>query len=359
MTSRYVFLLFVVFLSTGSFYLSDQSKSSFTPLSRKDDRVPIFFIHIGEDPEYFPDYIYYSVRQALVWNPSSDIHLVIPRVHSNRSSVLSLERDCGSSVKLWFTEDIQLTPEHSRFIKETSHSIGGFRGGFVRFTTERLFILLDIMVMLGFHEAIHLENDNLLYSQIDELLPTLKQKYPGLAVEPLGYECTAGFLYIQRSTALKDLLIYMVNHPAENEMQSLGRFIDNVGPTVMGFLPVISPDDCVGGKSEKFVTNFYSFQGLFDGAAHGQYIGGADPRNGVGGPGFVNFVPGTPFRVDDFEYKWKVDPQSKLGRYYQRRLHSISLSNGCNSSKSDHAWHPLFQLHVHCKELHKFVSFVR
>jgi hypothetical protein len=155
----------------------------------------IFFIHIGDDSEFFPDYIYIAVRQAAVWNPLATIHVVIPRMHEYRSSILDLVRDCGCLLQLWFIEDIPLTDIHVRFERETRLETGGFRSGFWRFTTERLFVLLDAMVMLGVNESIHLENDNLLYVQIDSILPTLRREYPGLAVEPHGANlCTAGFI---------------------------------------------------------------------------------------------------------------------------------------------------------------------
>ena len=347
---------FFVFFLTLSNFRSLEYRLINSVVKQMASKVPIIFVHVGDDPDFFPDYLYSSVRQAAVWNPLSDLHIVMPRAHSNRSCILNLLRDCGQSLKIWFIDDVPLTPIHSRFIKETSHTKVGFRGGFWRFSTERLFALLDSLVMLGFNEAIHLENDNLLYARIDLILPTLRQKYPGLAVEPHGTHATAGFLYVQRVDALLNLLTFMVNHPTENEMQSLGVFLDKMGSSVIGYLPVIAPNDCIGEGTDKFIANFNFFNGLFDGAPHGQYIGGADPRNGVGGPGFVN--PEAPFRVNDFEYEWQVDPQTKLRRFYQRRLFFHSKNNACNASlNSPHIWHPLFHLHVHCKELQKFVSF--
>jgi hypothetical protein len=329
------------------------------PTVRKTDvfRIsPIIFIHIGDDPEFFPDYMYFAVRQAAVWNPFSAIYVIIPRIHEHRPVILDLVRDCGSLLQLWFIEDIPLTIIHARFERETTHETSGFRSGFWRFTSERLFVLLDAMVMLGLNESIHLENDNLLYVQIDSILPTLRREYPGLAVEPHGsLLCTAGFLYVRNVSVLETLMKYMIDSP--NDMQSLAKFQVQEGNLSIGLLPVIAPLDCVGAD-ERFFSNFNSFRGLFDAAPHGQYIGGVDPRNKIGGPGYVNMETGTPYRVDDFEYEWRFDSSTKLGRFYIHRFVEVSKSAGCNASAGVITeWYPLFQLHIHSKDLHKFSSF--
>jgi hypothetical protein len=353
---KYKTYLLLAFAGTSMFELS----YPLTPLNFiQTQKTPIFFIHIGDDPEYFPDFIYSAVRQAATWNPFTPIHVILPRCHEYRESIMNLTRDVQHMVHVWYIEDLTVSDIHTRFKDETKLEVGGFRSGFWRFTTERLFVLLDAMVMLRVNECVHLENDNLLYVGIDSILPILRQEYPGLAVEPHGtVRCTAGFLYVQQVSALGALLEHMTEVPSTDEMRSLAIFRENNGPFLIGLLPVISPIDCLGASVSMFSSNFFSFGGLFDAAPHGQYIGGPDPRNKNGGPGFVNSERGLPYRVDDFEYKWRSDSVTNLGRFYIHRLHAISKSVGCNASvgKLDE-FYPLFQLHVHSKELFKFVSY--
>jgi len=352
------YIYYVLLLSFACIHVFDFFSHSQELSFIQSQKTPLFFIHIGDDPDFFPDYIYSAVRQGAIWNPFSPIHVIIPRSHEFRESIINLTRDFEQMLQIWFIEDLAVTDIHARFNDETKHEIGGFRSGFWRFTTERLFLLLDAMVMLKINECIHLENDNLLYVRIDSILPTLRREYPGLAVEPHGsILCTAGFLYVQQVSALRALLLYMTDFPATDEMQSLARFRDQTNSTVIGLLPVISPADCLSINITMFSSNFYSLGGLFDAAPHGQYIGGPDPRNNVGGPGFVNTATGLPYRVDDFEYRWKIDTATNLGRFYIHRLHRVSKSDGCASSSEIAEWYPLFQLHVHSKDLLNFVSF--
>jgi hypothetical protein len=77
---------------------------------------------------------------------------------------------------------------------------------------------------------------------------------------------------------------------------------------------------------------------VFDAAAHGQYLGGEDPRNGPRGPGFVN--QDAEFRADQFMYTWRKDAAE--------RLYPLIID------KDGKEW-PIANLHIHSKRLKDFI----
>lgn len=307
---------------------------------------PFIFVHMGDDPAVFPDFFAVAVHQVAKWNAGADVHVVVPRAFTARASVLEAARAPGATVRVWALEDVPRTPLHENFARKSSLDTS-FRSGFIRHTTERLFVLLDVLAALGADEALHQENDNLLYFDVRAALPTLRARYPGLAVEPHhlknerrdgGLVCTAGFLYVGRRGALEDFLA--TGDEGQNEMVRLGDYAWRQGDVAMGLLPVIA--ETVMPDHPEFSRNLAALGGLFDGASHGQYLGGVDPRNNVGGPGWVNLD--APYRVDAFEYDWHADPASGLRRAYTR------------PKEGGGAWLPLFQLHIHSKNLAAYAS---
>jgi hypothetical protein len=226
-----------------------------------------------------------------------------------------------------------------------------FRGGFWRATAERLFVVADLLAAIGADEALHLENDNLVYFRAQDLLPALRALYPGLAATPVaddgadGFRVTAGILYIAHRAALDDFLRALRPSAGANEMCMLGVYARLFGPAGVGFLPVLPPEDA--HRLPDFTVHVAELGGVFDAAAHGMYLGGTDPWHKpgtgfAGGKGFIHHH--VPYRVDNYEYEWRVDAATNLRRVYLHKRGSAQ------------PWQPLFLLHIHCKDLAAFAS---
>ena len=310
---------------------------------------PFVFVHVGDDASIFPDFVAAAIAQVVAWNPDTHVHLVVARRFLDRASVANATATRGARVRAWAAEDVPRTPLHDRFLRESSMDTA-FRGGFWRATAERLFVVADLLVAIGADEALHLENDNLIYFRAQDLLPALRALYPGLAATPMtydanGFRVTAGFLYISRRAALDDFLSAVRPSEGANEMCMLGTYARFFGPSGVGFLPVLPLDDA--HRLPDFTLHSDVLGGLFDAAAHGQYLGGSDPWHKPGGgfsggKGFVNTH--VPYRVDEYEYEWRDDAATNLRRVFLRKRGSVR------------AWQPLFVLHIHCKDLASFAS---
>ena len=126
---------------------------------------PILFVHLGpEIPSYMKD----TVRQARKWNPNAEIVCIAEQAHQFDAS------------EVWFRlSDIPDTEQYARF-KETTILDDYFRNGFWRYTTERLFVIDSWMKWRQLEECFHLENDNTLYVNLEDILPQLRKKSRGI-----------------------------------------------------------------------------------------------------------------------------------------------------------------------------------
>lgn len=292
------------------------------------NNVPLVFIHIGDAP---PDYAKRAVLQARRWNPNAPIFFL--------SSAIPASYGAGEE---WISIDsIPKTYAHIRFL-ETSRLNSTWRGGFWRSTTERLFILEDWMLHQGIKECIHMENDIMLYTEFNRLLPVLRKgkglstTFQGQGVKRDQVRVCFAVLYVARQEALSNLLVFLSNPSSTDEMQRGGDYWD-VTPEDCSLLPTAPVGVTLISETYRSWYENPEFPVIFDAAAYGQYLGGIDPRNGSEGPGFVNLD--TDFRTDQFQYIWRMD---SLDRRYP-----------VLQDKDGREWN-LANLHIHSKELEKF-----
>jgi len=294
--------------------------------------VPIVFVHIGNAP---PEYTRTAVCQARRWNPTSPIYVL---------SSVAAAGGYGADEQWVTISDIPKTESHERFSGNTTLDMT-WRNGFWRSTTERLFVLEDWMRFKGISECIHLENDVTLYTDVSMILPLLRSTTRGLSAPFQGQGSTLdqvrmcfSILYCNSVDALSSFLFFLASRSANtDEMQRGGEYWFD------------TPEDCsviptapigVTLKSDLFRAWYEhpAFPCVFDASAHGQYLGGEDPRNGPRGTGFVNLD--TDFRTDQFLYGWKADSD---GRRYPVLL-----------DRNGREW-PIANLHIHSKQLERFV----
>ena len=101
----------------------------------------------------------------------------------------------------------------------------------------------------------------------------------------------------------------------------------------------IAPLDCNDSEEQQVVSKkFNNFNMIFDAAAIGQFLGGVDPRNIPGDTtGFINET--CVIKYDRYGFDWNIDNGI-------RKPFLIDY----NGDKI-----PIFNLHIHCKCLEKFI----
>ena len=201
-----------------------------------------------------------------------------------------------------------------------------FRNGFWHNASKRMFILNAYMKQHRIKNVIHLENDVLLYSDMnykfdEKMYVTMDSKN----------RCIPGIMYIP-NYELFNKLIENYNY-SKNDMENLGVFYNNNRHVVNAF-PIIDNSNSV--EKNMYNEHFERFNSIFDGAAMGQYLGGVDPRNTPGDTrGFVNET--CVIKYDKYKFKWL-----KKGTHY---LPHIEIND---------AMIPINNLHIHSKKLEQF-----
>lgn len=180
----------------------------------------------------------------------------------------------------------------------------------------------------------HLENDVMTYTNLSELLDNFKKDKLYITMDA-PKRCIAGIMFIPKSYNLSPLIEnYMYG---KNDMLNLVQYyIKN--PVMCDTLPIIQRNANYDFSLNPFTKNFDVFDGIFDAAAIGQYLGGVDPRNKRGDTrGFVNEM--CVVNYSKYNFAWI----KKNGLY----IPHIEISE---------RYIPIYNLHIHCKNLKKFMA---
>ena len=206
-----------------------------------------------------------------------------------------------------------------------------FRNGFWHNSSKRLFLIYEYMKQYNITNCIHLENDVLLYYDFNNYKFDKNKIY--LTIDA-PTRCIPGIIYIPHFKLL-DNLINNYNY-SKNDMYNMNLFYNNNKNICITF-PIIKNNKHYN-KTDIYNHNFNLFNGIFDAAAIGQYLGGVDPRNIPGNSiGFINET--CVVKYNNYEFKW------------------ITYNNGYKIPYIiiDNDEIPILNLHIHSKNLSKFM----
>jgi hypothetical protein len=269
----------------------------------------------------FQDYILINIKQLLLLN-HEHIYIITNRSFFNKFV------EYNNKINLIAVEDIEDTYHFMQLSKMDKQ----FRGGFCALTSARFFYIYDFMRQYDVEHVIHIENDVLLYYNCDELKDKLNPRFVYLPFDSFRRN-VASIMYIPNHSIFKSALdCYDINRfDMENfsEIRRQTQLIRN--------FPIFI-DDLNEGMEYQFVTkNHDEFQFIFDAAAIGQYLGGVDPQNASGDTsGFVNET--CIIKYNNYKFVWNL--------VAGMRKPFIQV---------DGILHPIFNLHIHCKNLGKFI----
>jgi hypothetical protein len=328
----------------------------------------VVFIHLGRAvPAYTRD----AICQAALFSTGS-VYLV-----AERAALADFGADFGAGLvpgsESRFTpvacEDLGLSEVHQAF-RAICPFDKDFRGGFWNHATERFFYLATLAEKFHLDNLVHLENDVMLYADIDLLTAKLAKLFPCVAA-PFDNDdrCIPGIVFSRTPKALKDLCGFITDFLRKNPDASLNDMVllaKARQDKKIDALPILPPfyegplRNALGKSTNEpaLYTRFASeLSFAFDAAAIGQYLGGGDPRNlrpfprpwylffslkppemVATAPGFINesclFDPST------FTYEWVRDAKGRLVPFMVRGQQRFALAN----------------LHIHCKNLAPFSS---
>lgn len=303
----------------------------------------IVFVHLGNQ---LPAYAEVALSQARTFNQDCQIILLAnERALQNFST-----KNTHDNITCISCESLVCTEEHDRFNRNR-----GSEWFFWRYTSERFLYLNDLLEQYKLKNVFHLEYDNMIYVNLDELLPIFSNQYHGIgAVFDNDRRCIPGFVFIPNEIAMKQLAKCFADHAGEmrNDMEILAMYKNDYGYDAIDHLPIVCPDyvddheltspsgHTVANKY-KYCQNFQLFNSIFDGAALGQYLGGIDPNNGPSQPGFIN--ESCVVNPSWLRYEWIINEAGRKVPYVIYNEKKYRINN----------------LHIHSKRLHLFSSIVQ
>jgi hypothetical protein len=236
-----------------------------------------------------------------------------------------------------------------------------FRDGFWHYTSARFFVLYAYLKSAGLTNVVHIENDVLIYYNVSTVFNDVEDSCIYMPFD--SYERNvASIMYIPNANILGQVLAsydYSKNdmynfskHCSKDPLSSVlnalsqenRRFFLNTLPICIP-IPGMSEEQLWISKSfsksaqsgtEGALTTF-----IFDAAALGQMVGGVDPRN-IGGDtrGFVNEE--CVIKYNDYGTIVWIN----FKPYYRLHMKGIALERDI----------PIFNLHIHSKNLHLYSS---
>lgn len=259
----------------------------------------------------FQEYVIYNIEQLL--RLEYKVHVITEKEYFDNLQKF------GNKITKIDTKDVEGNFESKSKLDKI------FRNGFWHNASKRLFILYEYMKKYNIQNVIHLENDVLLYSNLN-----YKFEDKVYLVMDTPHRCIPGIIYIPRYNLL-DELIKNYDYTLD-DMLNMGEFYNSHRDKVTTF-PIINDYYSIC----TYNVNFQEFNSIFDGAAMGQYLGGVDPRNITGDTiGFVNETCLVKYNI--FKFKW-----FRKGEY---SFPYLIVNNNII---------PINNLHIHSKNLQNFV----
>jgi hypothetical protein len=122
----------------------------------------------------------------------------------------------------------------------------------------------------------------------------------------------------------------------QNDMYNFSNIQKKTG-LIQNF-PIFIKNDTIVDNEYNFVTyNFDKFNYIFDAAAIGQYLGGIDPKNDSRNTvGFINET--CIIKYNNYNFEWVIINEVKRPFIIINQLK-----------------YPIFNLHIHSKNLQKFI----
>lgn len=301
----------------------------------------LVFVHIGDQ---LPPHLTHSIDQARLFNPDMPLYVLASNGALSKASGM-LNQYHVISIGI---ETLTKTVSHQKFSKDTC-----LAQGFWRHASERLLYLNDFIQQYDMYDVFHLENDNMLYVDLAEIMPVLKVRYPGIAaVFDSDERCIPGFVYVATPKVMDQLATYMADNArrGKNDMEIIEEFRRTVNENIIDNLPLIMEEygqhyelrntrGHVAQQPLRFSKNAREFKALFDGAAFGQYLGGTCFKDK--GKGFVNET--TVFNTSHLTYEWHSDEQGRVVPY----------------ARFADTVYKIINLHIHSKNTQEFSSRLR
>lgn len=300
----------------------------------------------------FLPYISDCIEQFYLVNKSPVLYVIVDKSFEELNEL----KKKYPKLEIVFRKSLKTTFLHKLYLFFARlHS--GWSGGFWRYVVERFFLIQEFMQQTGEENLLHFEYDNLIYEDINNFeiqFSSLSDSKKILLPADGDSRCIPGIVFIPNSESLRSFCKFYIKNCTihiKNDMLAFSDFIDRK-PNLCSTLPVV-PSNYISGKTSlvsqngvkhrkaKRLTNgIQLFQTIFDAAALGQYVGGIDQRAKGDVKMTIGYVnPDAAYDVRDFRIEWiNNDGLRKPSLVYKEESY------------------PIFNLHIHSKNLRQYRS---
>lgn len=291
----------------------------------------LVYVHIGPD---LPSYFITTIAQARLFNKECPIYVLASLEAIEAADPQYLDND------VTFVAFEMLPPSlaHQRFHNNPNHDWGG--RGFWVFTSERFFYLEEFVTLYNLSEVFHFENDIMVYTDLNELMPTLSKYFLGMlgATFENDDRCVPGVLYISDPKPLSALIDFFpscidIRH---TDMENLARFKDRYRGRYIDSLPTLLPAyaedhelemwEKNGHDPELYINHIDAFNSIFDAAAFGIYLGGMNSNwHADSAPGKIS--PYSVFDPSLFTIEWEKDDEGRRVPFILYKDDKLKINN--------------------------------
>jgi hypothetical protein len=241
------------------------------------------------DNFYYQAYIKDSIRQARLFNPELPIYVIMKNESFPEMSAFQNDKN----LKLVNYNDVlqsTLMAEFHKvfFLKENWIPIDGNKQ-FMSLTMERIFVLCSYVEMENLTDIFHIENDNMIYTNLNDQLEMMRICNIGIGIPRITMEHAAlSFAYFRNSSFLMNFshffLAFYKKGPerlkSANDMIFASIYLKE-NKNVMGCKVVVLPSWFLNPHElDDFCSSTKQFL-IYDAASIGQKFGGTHLSPGI------------------------------------------------------------------------------
>ena len=294
----------------------------------------IVLFHSGKK---LPVYLEYAFKQIRIFNPFITVYFLTDNhllgdLAFLKYNVIAIDKDLFYSDKVDQLASLCTVP--------TDH--------FWTITTTRLVYIENFLKEFKLSDIYHFENDILLYYTLKEQHDKFQRMYRYLAITPGGPDRNmTGLLFIKNSDALALMTQFFIDlrkeHTLEelkakyktdmvHEMSLMKMYEVEKGEEFLSYLPIL--------PFGEYAKLYDVFDSIFDPASWGQFVGGAS----TGIPGVKppdHYIGRVLIEHPEYSVIWKEDSKGRKIPYFKYDDNEVKINN----------------LHIHSKNLHKYMSY--
>lgn len=334
-------------IKNGLVYLGEKIQDISATMKRKKhlktvlevDRDKVCFVLIHTGNKKIPTYVLDCIKQIKLFNDGDIIFACNPQ---NQHFVREIEK----YAHIIDINNVKSSKKHLKFLWKVKMQ------AFAKYTTERFFVLEEIIQCYKLKNVMHIENDVLVYDDFSRYIELLSNEDRLHVTRHNDYQCIGGVVFVPSERAIAEYTQFLLEDRAYqymNDMDSLSAFAEKKG---VSYLPVITRDYYINNglhsiegrevlsdqDAEAYFYNVDKYNCIFDAAAVGQYIGGIDKiHSSEDTRGYIN--TNCMYNVSKMNIIWKSE-------------NNLSIPYVKEGEKE----YRVVNLHIHSKELKKYMS---